>query len=775
MSEAHNDSIDIQAFLKKVLRFWWLFAIAVVLAGGAAVWYVKTTAKTYEVSGVMLMSDTKRNSFGSNREDFIKGASFLSSNVGLEDEVSVLTSFTNVLATIQQLDIATTYYVERNFLRMEIYEDKPFIIRLDTGLQVTGVLVEVKPDPAAGTYRVLAKGENVHMFNAGLQQPVDNFVPDLDLDLTVKMGEPFRSDYLNFRIEFNPDHKHSTAERFFFVPASNPDVAAYYRSKTYVTPLSDESNIITIATIGEDIKKEQDYINTLMQTYIKSEQDKQNEKGKKTIAFIDEQLDRSTGSLEAAEGNLENVQATAGGLVGSAGDRGAAVFNDLSRLKDEQGKARSRLQYLGELITYMGQDDGGTPTTISAANVGAPSLSNLIDSYNEAVNELAARRLNERQQSAPTIALARKVQTQRNQIIQSAQDARRGAQLELDQITNRVNQLQFQLNQLPQSSREVSIATRKYEISVSINNYLMEKRYEAEIAVNSDQVDKYIIDAARVKPGGAVAPDKGKTLALALGLGLLLPLGFVLIRDIFNDKIMDLEEVKRLSAIPVLSTIPASKQGRIKSLDDRSALAEAFRTARINLQYLNATKDRQVVGITSSASGEGKTFCAVNLATVMALGNKRTLLMDADMRKPKMHERFGLELGTGLSTYLIGESGIDGVIRRSDVEGLDLITAGPVPPNPLELFESPRMAELLQQLRGRYDQIIVDASPMGLVSEFKVLVQHLDVTLYVVRQGYTRRAMLRPVNELYRSGKLKQVDLLFNGVKAGDGYGYVYA
>ncbi len=775
MSEAHNDSIDIQAFLKKVLRFWWLFAIAVVLAGGAAVWYVKTTAKTYEVSGVMLMSDTKRNSFGSNREDFIKGASFLSSNVGLEDEVSVLTSFTNVLATIQQLDIATTYYVERNFLRMEIYEDKPFIIRLDTGLQVTGVLVEVKPDPAAGTYRVLAKGENVHMFNAGLQQPVDNFVPDLDLDLTVKMGEPFRSDYLNFRIEFNPDHKHSTAERFFFVPASNPDVAAYYRSKTYVTPLSDESNIITIATIGEDIKKEQDYINTLMQTYIKSEQDKQNEKGKKTIAFIDEQLDRSTGSLEAAEGNLENVQATAGGLVGSAGDRGAAVFNDLSRLKDEQGKARSRLQYLGELITYMGQDDGGTPTTISAANVGAPSLSNLIDSYNEAVNELAARRLNERQQSAPTIALARKVQTQRNQIIQSAQDARRGAQLELDQITNRVNQLQFQLNQLPQSSREVSIATRKYEISVSINNYLMEKRYEAEIAVNSDQVDKYIIDAARVKPGGAVAPDKGKTLALALGLGLLLPLGFVLIRDIFNDKIMDLEEVKRLSPIPVLSTIPASKQGRIKSLDDRSALAEAFRTARINLQYLNATKDRQVVGITSSASGEGKTFCAVNLATVMALGNKRTLLMDADMRKPKMHERFGLELGTGLSTYLIGESGIDGVIRRSDVEGLDLITAGPVPPNPLELFESPRMAELLQQLRGRYDQIIVDASPMGLVSEFKVLVQHLDVTLYVVRQGYTRRAMLRPVNELYRSGKLKQVDLLFNGVKAGDGYGYVYA
>jgi capsular exopolysaccharide synthesis family protein len=203
-------------------------------------------------------------------------------------------------------------------------------------------------------------------------------------------------------------------------------------------------------------------------------------------------------------------------------------------------------------------------------------------------------------------------------------------------------------------------------------------------------------------------------------------------------------------------------------------LAEGFRTARINLQYLNANMDRQVVGITSSTSGEGKTFCSVNLATVMALGNKRTLLLDADMRRPKVHERMGLELGNGLSTYLIGEAGVDAIIRKTDVPGLDVITAGPIPPNPLELFESPRLAELMQQLRQRYDQVVIDASPMGVVSEFKVLVHHLDVTLYVVRQGFTRRPMLRPVNELYRSGKLKQIDLVLNDVKAGDGYGYVY-
>lgn len=769
-----NDSIDIKAFLRKVLKMWWLFAITLVLAGAGAVWYIKTTPKEYEVSGVMLMSDTKRNSFGSRGEDFIKGASYLSSQAGLDDEISVLTSFTNVLNTVRQLDFGTTYYRERNFLTREVYEDKPFIIRLDTGLQVTGVLVEVKPDLSEGTYRVLAKGKNVHLFNAGLQQPVDNFLEKLDVDQTVKVGAPFRSPHLNFTIQFDPTYRQDGKERYFFLSASNPDVAARYRLKTLVTPLGDESNIITISTTGEDTKKETDYLNTLMQTYIKGEQDKQNDKGKRTIAFIDDQLNRSMGNLEIAEGNLQNVQSSAGGLVGSAGDRGAAVFNDLSRLKDDQGKARSKLDYLSELITHMGADDEGVPSTISAANVGAPSLSNLIDKYNQDVNELATRRLTERQQSAPTIALARKVQTERNQIIQSAQDARRGAQLELDQITQRVNQLEYQLNQLPQSNRQVTIATRKYELNASINTYLMEKRYEAEIAVNSDQVDKYIIDPARVKDGGPVSPKKSKALGVALAIGLLLPLLFILVRDMFNDRIMDLEELKRLSPIPVLSTVPMSKSERIKSMEDKSVLAEAFRTARINLHYLNSSMDRQLVGITSSTSGEGKTFCAVNLATVMALGSKRTVIVDADMRKPKVHERFGMELGTGLSTYLIGEAGIDQIIRRTDVPGLEVITAGPIPPNPLELFERPALAELFQQLRKRYDQIIVDASPMGVVSEFKILAQQLDLTLYVVRQGTTRRAMLKPVNELYRAEKLKQVDLLFNGVKAGEGYGYVY-
>jgi capsular exopolysaccharide synthesis family protein len=302
----------------------------------------------------------------------------------------------------------------------------------------------------------------------------------------------------------------------------------------------------------------------------------------------------------------------------------------------------------------------------------------------------------------------------------------------------------------------------------------MEKRYEAEIAVASDQVDKTIVDPARANVGGPISPSKRNALILALLVGLVLPFLVILVQDFFNDKVTDLDQLKGLSPIPVLSSIPTSKRKRILSGEDRNNLGESFRTARINLQYLNPNMLRQVIGITSSTSGEGKTFCAVNLATVMAMSNKRTLLMDADMRKPMVQTSLDLPDGKGLSTYLIGEAGVDEIIGRTDIKGLDVIIAGPIPPNPLELAESPRMGELLQQLRTRYDQIIIDASPMGIVSEFKVLVHHLDITLYVVRQGYTKRVMLRPLNDLYRSGKMQHVDLLLNDVKAGEGYGYVY-
>ncbi|MBL8001357.1 MAG: polysaccharide biosynthesis tyrosine autokinase [Flavobacteriales bacterium] len=765
-----QDTIDLRAILRKLMAHWWLFVITVLLAVGGAVAYIKTTPKSYAVEGVLLMSEKKRKSFGSSDQEFLKGTSYLRQSGELDDQISQLMSYTNVERTIRRLGFEVSYLEERNFLLSESYVYKPFIVKPDSTLQVHGLKVEVVPDTVSRTYRVICKAKNVPLYDFKAQKASDGFVPKLEVDSVVKMGEPFRSDFLKFSIDFPKDRTYRKDTRYFFILNTLDGLTTAYRNKTSALPQSDESNIVLLTTSGEVVQKEKDFINMLMRTYIEVEQDKQNKKGLATIEFIEAQVGESSQKLSAAQQNLTAAQA--GGMVGSTGDASQSISNEMYRMQAEETRIKGQLMSLQNLISVMSTESGGTPNTVAASGIDAPSLNAVLEQYNQNVTELRSKELQERIASAPTIALRRKVQTQREQIVQSAQALVSQTQNMLAEVQGRIGQLRGQLYALPGATARINIATQKYQLTEELNNYLMEKLYEAQIAVNSDQVDKYVVDEARQLGLGPVSPNKKVVLGGALFLGLLLPVIFVLLKDLFNDRIADLDEVKRLTGLPVLAMIPGSKRKRVSPDDPKSLLAESFRTARINLQYLNPDMDRRVVGVTSSTSGEGKTFCAVNLASVMAMSGKRTLILDADMRRPKLAATLELPEGDGLSTYLIGECPLEQLIRRTDIPGLDAITAGPIPPNPLELIESGRMAELMRILRGRYDHVVVDASPMGLVSEFKVLIQHLDVTLYVVRQGYTRRGMLRPLAETVREGKLQHVDIVLNDVKAAEGYGY---
>lgn len=775
MSEARaaSEAIDLKAIFQKLAKKWWLFAITCTLAVACAVAYLKTTPKKYAVTATLLMSEKKRNSFGGSGEEFLRGSSLLKSGGDIEDQISLLTSHGMLMRTMKSLDFGVTYYEEADYLRVERYEFKPFIVKLDTQLQVLGVHIQVIPDRAKGTYRVKAKGEVIYLYNPKDDITLKEFVPELDIDQEAKMGEPFRHQHLGFRIEFPEDREYRPDHKYTFMISSVEGSAGYYRGRLGATPLSDESNIVTLTTTGEVAQKQMDFLNALMKTYIDTEQDRQDRKGLRTIAFIDEQLGDAQENLTEAERGVQQAQGSAG-VVGDAGARGEQLFTERSRLQSERARVQARVDYLRYIIQTMEQGSGTNyPMAPSASSVDVPVLNQLITEYNKDVNDLTQRNLTERQITAPTAALRRKVQTEAQQITSTAQGLLVEAQTELQGISNQIGGIAAQQSALPAGQRQLQIASRTYELRNELYTYLAQKRAEAQIAVASDQVDKLIVDKAMMAQPGPVAPDKKTVLAMAIAIGILIPLLLLLVRDFFNDRIADLEELKRLSPLPVLSTIPASKRKRILPDEPKSLLAESFRTARINLQYLNPGQKKQVVGFTSSSSGEGKTFCAINLATVIAMSGKRTVLVDADMRRPRVAEYMNVKDGLGLSTFLIGEATLADVTRHSDIPGLDVITAGPVPPNPLELVEQPRLTELFEQLRAHYDTIIVDSSPLGLVSEFVVLLRHMDVGLYVVREGHTRRGQLRLINEMYAARKVAHVDLLLNDV-TGDHSGYGY-
>lgn len=766
------DIIDLRALVRKILKRWWWFAITCSIAIALGVGYLKVTPKTFQVQAKMLMGEGDRSGFG-RKEDFLKGMSLVRGSSQLEDDIAVMTSRSNILKTLRRLDFTVTYHERSRFITKERYDYPPFRVRLDSSaLQACGIPITIRVNPADSTYSVSAEGKNINLYNPQTQEVMDEFVADFKLNETVRMGQPFSADHLGFSIDFLEDRRYDPETEYFFQVHSLEQQLMNYGSRLTVEAPDSKGHIVALTMTGQSPRKEIAFINKLMETFIESALYKQQQKGRKTIDFIDDLIGSASDSLKSAERVLEQDRLGVGTLdpMGSS----SLLFQEKSKLEDERGRIESRITYCGSMLGRLRSSDDirnfPPPTGFEE-----PALNNLIIDISRLNAEIDAESVNAGVKNSPAfLAKQRKRKNLIGQLEQLAESVLERAQADLARTRTRISEISYQLGQKPKAERIIGQASRELELRGGVYTYLMEKKAEAGIAIASDEVDKSIVDDARVVGGGAIGPSKKIVLGGALFIGLLLPLMLIMVRDFFNDRIADLDELRRASPLPLLAVIPASKRKRVMPDEPKSLLAESFRTARVNLQYLNAQVARQVIGFTSSTSGEGKTFCAINLASVMALSGRRVVLIDADMRRPAVARELGLAEGPGLSTWLIGEATVEQIVRRTEVPGFEVISAGPIPPNPAELAESPRMAELIQQMRGNYDHVIIDASPIGLVSEFVVLMGHLDIALYVVREGYTRRSSLRGINELVASGKASRVDLLLNDHKAekADGYGY---
>lgn len=773
---ANSDTIDLRVIFNKVKSNWYWFMICSMVFGALAVMYIKTTPKTYLVSSTMLLSEQSKG-FGAQRDEFLKGQALLRGSSAIEDMIAILTSSKNITNALRALDFGVTYHETKNFLEVEKFDYPPFYVKVDSAtLQAAAVPIKIKIDTANNTYEVNAEAENVSLYNIRTQQMTDEFVLDFKVNSgPIKIGEPFKSPNLSFSIEFPEDRTYDSETEYHFIIHSLEGQARYFRGKLGVEPLSDESNIVVLTTSGSIVTKEKAFIDKVMETYIESESQKRKEKGLKTIGYIDELIGVAKDSLKEDEKAVREA-ITAGESVFDAEAASSFKMSEISRLQDERAKENAKLRYLKMIQSELNSSD-------DIINIAAPRSSGIDDpGLNSQVQELTklnadlASKDGGLLNNPQVLAIKKRRRSLRQALSGTVSGLIQSTEFVIEDLSKRIGSNQYQLNSLPKTFGQLEGVTREAKLSEDLYTYLQEKRAEAGIAIASDQVDKAVVDNAARVSSKPISPDKKMILGGALLLGLALPLGVILLRDLFDDTVGDLDELKRVSTVPVLTTIPNSKRKRITPDEPKSVLAEAFRTARINLQYLNAKVNTNIIGLTSSTSGEGKSFCAINLATIMAMSGKRTVLVDCDMRRPRVLEYMKMTSEAGLSTYLIDECSIDDLTRSSDIAGLDVIGAGPIPPNPLELMESPRLKQLLDNLKDRYDRIVLDASPMGLVSEFVILMQHLDVTLYVVRENVTKKGMLDLLNENYQNEKVRNVNLILNDVKgagaSGDQYGY---
>ena len=356
-------------------------------------------------------------------------------------------------------------------------------------------------------------------------------------------------------------------------------------------------------------------------------------------------------------------------------------------------------------------------------------------------------------------------------------------QYDLATVNSKIGASESVIKQLPEDQQELIKIKRKYDLSDNIYTTFLQKRSEADIVKAANLSDIHFIDPAKDVGGGLIGPKTSVNYVLALFLGILIPLIVVLIIFFINNSIQNTEELSNLTNIPLIGVIGVNRDKTALAVYNKpkSALSESFRAIRSSLQFLYKKQNvdgAKTLMITSSVSGEGKTYCSINIATVFALSEKKTVIVGLDLRKPKLFEEFNLNNDKGVVNYLINESSVDEITNATEISFLDVILSGPIPPNPAELIISERLGDLMRELKQKYDYIILDTPPVGLVSDALELDQYCDVTLYIVRQNFSKKDMITLLNNRVKRGELKNTSIVLNGfenkAKYGTGYGYGY-
>jgi capsular exopolysaccharide synthesis family protein len=540
-------------------------------------------------------------------------------------------------------------------------------------------------------------------------------------------------------------------------------------------------SIIKLSLEGTNKARIVDYLNETVKTLIRRQLDNKNLFAENTIKFIDTTLQIMEGDLKEANTDLKEfsrnkniTEIETGGLTFQS------ELLDLDKINDAINR---KINYYNTLSAYLrSSTDYSKLPAPSVAGIDDPNVMNNVSK----LIELSVRR-SEMAYSVKSELMFDNIDNEISSIkkvlLENISAAKSAIQYESSQIKGKLNLAETRIMNLPQDKQEHTRIMRKYNLSNEIYQTYLQKRTEAQIVKAANLSDIEFIDPAKDIGAGLIGPRTSVNYVIAIFLGLLIPLLIVFIIFFINNSIQNTDDVSNLTSIPIIGIVGLKHSETNLAVYEKpkSALSESFRAIRSSLQFLYKKQNvggTKTLMLTSSVSGEGKTFCSINIATVFALSEKRTVIVGLDLRKPKIFDDFNLKNEIGAVNYLIGQQTLEEITQKTIVPFLDVITSGPIPPNPSELIMGETMKEMMEELKSKYEYIILDTPPVGLVTDAVELSQFADVTLYVMRQNFTKKDMVNLLNNRVNRGELSNVSIVLNGyenkAKYGAGYGYGY-
>jgi capsular exopolysaccharide synthesis family protein len=750
--------VDLKKWLDKLLSYWWLFLICLALAYFGGKLYLRYATYEYAARAILLIKDTGNSGGISEQSVLLTDQSLLNGTKAMDNEIQILRSLTLMEKVVDRLDIEVSYFRKGNIKEAELYHESPFL--LDSYV--------LKSELEFGlTFYLDIKDYD------GFELKFDE---EAESGIRYSYGVPFENEYGRFLISYNSTEAIIPGQyRMTIVPVEY--AARDYSSKLQIIRIGDQSasSVLELSLIDPVGRKCSDILNTLIDVYNEEEVRDENKVLRNTLEFIDKRVANLLVELDSIEGGVENFKSANAIITDNASsslnftlDEMRASVQELSQYEIQQELLRS----LENLLT----DRKKAFELIPANLIGeTPALSGLVDQYNDLVLRRNTMMATASEINPSRIALENEIVNIRGLILETMQNLQKDLRIPMEKLERTIEDLRRSTSTIPGVEKRLVEKMRTQSIKENLFLFLLQKREETALSEAIATAKTRTIDHART-PKYPIYPRRQLIMFSCLLLGVILPTLFVTLRSFFEVKVNSEETIKSLTTIPVLGRIAQSKDKTpiVVKMGSRSAINEMFRLLRANLNFMSPDQEKQVYMVTSSISGEGKTFVALNLAIALALSQKKVIVLGMDLRKPKLGPILGASAtDAGISNFLIGQATLPEVIRTYEsIPNLHYISSGAVPPNPTELLGSARMDQLFTALSKQYDYILIDTPPVSLVSDALLLRKYVSSVLVVVRHNYTKKNMLKTLEELYENGELEGASLVYNGIKYGKRYGY---
>ena len=777
-SEGEKSRLNFQTIYAALVLNWQWFLLSLIICFCMALIYLRYAEPVYEVSARMLIKDeNKKKNAASQMLAGVEDLGFLTNSTGIDNEVEVLKSRVLLRDVVKDLKLYTEYRTEGRVMDGIVYQNQPFSIDLDPQ-HLDSLDFNLLEKTQWLKMKVWREGRKYMLEGSAMENKNEQkaFVHKAD-SLPTSFKTPFGIITMtkNGSREFD-------ADKTYLVTIRPPmQVATEYLSRLTINPTSKLTSIAELTLKDKNYRRGMDVLRQLNICYNRQANADKNEVALRTEEFINDRMAKINAELGSTESEIQKFKQQ--NAVTSLADASQSVqmSNEFSARLSE---ANSQLQMLDYLREYVNNPKNRYEIIPSNVGLTDGASTNLINSYNQAVQD-RNRLLKAASEEAPQVkTLTATIEELQSSIKTALLQARSSADIKRQGIQNQYAMFQGRISAAPIQERVLTQVGRQQDVKSTLYMLLLQKREENSIALAATADNGKLIDEPLYL--GKVSPKTMIVLFGALVLGFLLPGLCIFLLSFFRYKIEGHEDVARLTDLPIIADVAVAsenvkqKAGIVVQANKNNQIDEIFRAMRTNIQFM-LQGDQKVILFTSSTSGEGKTFNAANLAVSFALLGKKVILCGLDIRKPALGRLFGVgDRFDGITSLLtldkVTKDALKKQITKSGVnDNLDLLLAGPTPPNPTELLARDNFGEIVKMLREQYDYVIFDTAPVGLVTDTLQIGQHADITVFVCRADYTPKSSFGLVNSLTKEKKLPNPCVVINGIDMSQRkYGYYY-